>query len=82
MAPACDYVLFLPISTALTVDVGGGGTHRKRGVLRQLLVPNDLFQLIEECLCTPLVPLGQPATMDLSAEFLCSVSLPDLLRSP
>lgn len=43
-------------------------------------MPNDLLQLIEECLCAPLVPLGQSATMDLSAESLNSTSLPDLFR--
>lgn len=36
------------------------------GVPRQLVMPNDLLQLIEGCLCAPLVPLGQSSTMDLS----------------
>lgn len=37
------------------------------GVPRQLVVPNDLLQLIEGCLCAPLVPLGQSSTIDLSS---------------
>ena len=40
---------------------------RTFGAPRQLFVSNDLLQLIEGCLCAPLVPLGQSVTMDLSA---------------
>lgn len=48
--------------------------RQSAGSPRQLFVYNDLLQLIEGCLCAPLVPLGQTVTMDLSAEALSLAS--------
>lgn len=48
--------------------------ERERGAPGQLFVSNDLLQLMEGCLCAPLVPLGQLVTMDLSAGALSLAS--------